>query len=135
MNRKMTLFALAAKWAGFGASGLALTSAADAGLKKPSAVSNPVSATPVNPAPASQRNSRRVRRQNWRILCESSCMGRLAVVFLRSLDMFTAFAQRLGSGLSLIKAVEFKGETNTTSALVHCGFFAEIQATAEFCNT
>src|SRR5262245_16765391 len=68
MKRKMTLFAFAVRWLFFGASGLAKgvpPSAATAWLvKKPSAESKPVSAAAVKPAPASQRNSRRVRRQN-----------------------------------------------------------------------
>src|SRR5262249_37091425 len=66
MNRKMTLFALGAKCGGRGASGFADGAVwlACAGLsKKPSCDKSAVSATPVKPAPASQRNSRRVRRQ------------------------------------------------------------------------
>ena len=43
--------------------GLLFFSAALAWLKKQSPDSNPVKAKPVKPAPASQRNSRRVRRQ------------------------------------------------------------------------
>ena len=64
LRSSMTLFALAAKCGGLGASGLAgRDSAAAARPKKLSADSRPASATPVKPAPASQRNSRRVRRQ------------------------------------------------------------------------
>src|SRR5258708_39336648 len=68
MNRKTTLFALGPKCGGRGASGLAtdcgLTDSCAATLpKKPSSESSAASATPVKPAPASQRNSRRVRPQ------------------------------------------------------------------------
>src|SRR3954454_2325013 len=73
MNRKITLLALGAKCGGFGASGLANVLApaaaapASAALARPaknlSPESSPAKATPVNPAPASQRNSRRVRWQ------------------------------------------------------------------------
>src|SRR5947209_4190350 len=70
MNRKMTLFALGWNMGRFGASGLTnlLTpSAATASrAKKPSADSRPVRATEVKPPPASHKNSRRVRPQNWR---------------------------------------------------------------------
>src|SRR4051794_4677488 len=71
MKRKMTLFALPGKCVGFGASGLAGAAAARP-PKKPSCERSPVSARPVKPAPASQRNSRRVRRQNWRALMGQS---------------------------------------------------------------
>src|SRR5262245_47477364 len=70
MNRKMTLLAFAAKCGFFGASGL--TNAAGRGgaaaraAKNPSS-SSPARATPVKPAPASQRNSRRVRPQKSRL--------------------------------------------------------------------
>src|SRR5579862_1622929 len=64
----MTLFAFAGKCGFFGASGLlnrAGPSAAEADAPaKPSAASRAVSARPVKPAPASHRNSRRVRPQN-----------------------------------------------------------------------
>src|SRR5205807_7860751 len=66
--RKITLLALAGSCGFLGASGLrngVLASAALAWLeKKPSWESRPVNARPVKPAPVSQRNSRRVRRQN-----------------------------------------------------------------------
>src|SRR5215207_11691821 len=70
MNRKITLFAFGFSSGGLGASGFddaaaPMTLAACAWfLKNPSLSSSPASATPVNPAPACQRNSRRVRRQN-----------------------------------------------------------------------
>src|SRR5579883_1105730 len=68
MNRKMTLLALAGSIGGLGASGL--TNAAGAAVarlpKNPSADNRPVSAAAPKPAPVSHRNSRRVRRQNWR---------------------------------------------------------------------
>src|SRR3954471_2669372 len=67
MKRKMTLLALGAKGGALGARALAFdtTSAARAWrAKKPSRSSRPASATPVKPAPACQRNSRRVRPQN-----------------------------------------------------------------------
>src|SRR5688500_13199703 len=60
----MTLFAFAGSCGFFGASGLTngvLPSAATACLAKKAASSIPAIATPVNPAPASQRNWRRVR--------------------------------------------------------------------------
>src|SRR3982751_1623619 len=70
MNRKMTLLALGANSGALGASALARAvadtamSAPRAGrAKKPSLSSSPASATPVKPAPACQRNSRRVRPQ------------------------------------------------------------------------
>src|SRR5690242_15540238 len=67
MKRKMTLFASPAKGAALGYVGLRLFAMASAPpavrSKNPSADSIAVSATPVNFAPASQRNSRRVRRQ------------------------------------------------------------------------
>src|SRR5439155_11148988 len=64
---KMTAFALGVKCDFFGASGLTNDAgvAAAARLKNPSPESNPVSATAPKPPPVSQRNSRRVRRQNW----------------------------------------------------------------------
>src|SRR6516165_4068856 len=67
MNRKITLLALAGRGDFFGASGLpnfVTPSAATACLaKKLSSDKRPVRASPVKPAPASQRNSRRVRPQ------------------------------------------------------------------------
>src|SRR5262249_32666532 len=67
MKRKMTLLALAAWCGGLGASGLRNRSGISAAharpAKKPSPKS-PVSATAPKPPPISQRNSRRVRRQN-----------------------------------------------------------------------
>src|SRR5689334_13775283 len=62
---KMTDLALGGKCGFLGASGLRNGSAAAARPKNPSAESRPVSATAPKPAPVSQRNSRRVRRQNW----------------------------------------------------------------------
>src|SRR5262245_8130976 len=67
MNRKITAFARPAKCGGLGASGFAVAlsrSAALARLEKKSSPNMPLSATPTNPPPSSQRNSRRVRRQN-----------------------------------------------------------------------
>src|SRR4051812_12606739 len=61
MNRKMTLFALGANGEDLGARGLVEANALCE--KKPTLSSSPASATPVNPAPACQRNSRRVRPQ------------------------------------------------------------------------
>src|SRR4030095_17099856 len=67
MKRKMILLALGANWDGFVASGLANFGATEAALTSPvknlSNDKSPVSARPVKPSPASQRNSRRVRRQ------------------------------------------------------------------------
>src|SRR5438094_10361754 len=67
---KMTDFAWAGKCGFLGASGLTNrpgpSSAAAALLKKSSADSSPVRATAPKPPPTSQRNSRRVRPQNWR---------------------------------------------------------------------
>src|SRR5688572_14036543 len=68
MNRKMTLLALGAKCGIFGASGLTALAAGTVAaaallLKKPSRWRRPERARPVKPAPACQRNSRRVRRQ------------------------------------------------------------------------
>src|SRR3954465_3726914 len=66
MKRKMTLFALPGKCEGLGASGLmygAVSAAAADFLKKPSPESKPVKAVPVNPAPVSHRNWRRVLPQ------------------------------------------------------------------------
>src|SRR5262245_51188439 len=65
---KMTAFAFGSKCGGRGASGLTNVpgAAAAARLKNPSAESRPVRATAPNPRPVSHRNSRRVRRQNWR---------------------------------------------------------------------
>src|SRR5258708_5432315 len=64
MNKKITFLAFGVNCGSFGASGLRGLSAAAAWLaKKPSPESKPVKASPVKPAPASQRNSRRVRRQ------------------------------------------------------------------------
>src|SRR5690348_12204792 len=70
---KITDLAFAGNIGGFGAIGLAnflmalwVPSAADARLKNPSRSSSPVRASPANPPPASHRNSRRVRPQNWR---------------------------------------------------------------------
>src|SRR5437763_16264736 len=56
-------FALSAACGGLTASGVAAPSAGVA--KNPSRSSNAVSATPAKPAPVCQRNSRRVRPQNW----------------------------------------------------------------------
>src|SRR6516165_7273760 len=70
MNRKITLLALAGRGDFFGASGLpnfVTPSAATACLaKKLSSDRRPVRASPVKPAPASQRNSRRVLPQKER---------------------------------------------------------------------
>src|SRR5207249_7746714 len=68
---KMTALALGVKCGFLGASGLTKEAgvAAAARLKKPSAESRPVRATAPKPPPVSQRNSRRVRRQNWRASC------------------------------------------------------------------
>src|SRR5438067_1921786 len=67
MYRKITLRALGRKWGFRGASGLADGPAAVAAFaraaKNPSRSSRPARARPVKPAPASQRNSRRVRWQ------------------------------------------------------------------------
>ena len=66
MKRKITLFALGAKWGSFAASGLAQAvapSAARVWLAKNPPSRSPERASPVNDAPASQKNSRRVRRQ------------------------------------------------------------------------
>src|SRR5436190_16025921 len=63
---KMTLLALAGRIGFLGASGLTNFSPAAARLKNPSAERSPVRATDPNPAPTSQRNSRRVRPQNCR---------------------------------------------------------------------
>src|SRR4051794_14330676 len=65
---KMTALAFGVKCGGLGARGLTNDAgvAAAARLKNPSAESRPVRATAPNPPPVSQRNSRRVRRQNWR---------------------------------------------------------------------
>src|SRR5581483_8284440 len=64
MKRKMTLLALAGKCGRRGASGFGEEAGAlaDTWAKKASS-SRPASARPVKPAPASQRNSRRVRPQ------------------------------------------------------------------------
>src|SRR5688500_5886185 len=69
MNRKMTLLALGANCDARGASGLTVACAAPPAAiawreKKPALSSRPARATPVKPAPACQRNSRRVRPQN-----------------------------------------------------------------------
>src|SRR4051794_4542721 len=70
MNRKITLFAFAGKCPGFGASGLADLAADSAAPavrpKNRSRESISTSPRPVKPAPACQRNSRRVRPQNER---------------------------------------------------------------------
>src|SRR5262245_33370188 len=83
---KMTLFAFGA-WCGFfGASGLTYfvtPSAATACLAKKPPSSNPASASPVKPAPASQRNSRRVRPQKSR-------MTRLPTRLLRRIQHLSA---------------------------------------------
>src|SRR5437762_818019 len=64
MNRKMTFFAFGVKCGCRGANGLAvIVGVVGSAAKKPSCDKRAVSATPVKPAPASQRNSRRVRRQ------------------------------------------------------------------------
>src|SRR5262249_9007175 len=68
MNRKMTLLAFGAKWGGREASGLSGRGAAAARAsraKNPSRDSRSSSPSAVKPPPASQRNSRRVRPQNW----------------------------------------------------------------------
>src|SRR5437764_9552003 len=61
---KMTLFAFAAKCGFFGASGLAKLVLGGAAVSE--SPNNPASATAPKPPPISQRNSRRVRPQNWR---------------------------------------------------------------------
>src|SRR5262245_32227363 len=64
----MTLLAFPSKWGFRGAKGftnLAEPSAARDWEEKKSAPSSPARATEVNPAPASQRNSRRVRLQKF----------------------------------------------------------------------
>src|SRR5947208_3123754 len=70
MNRKMTLLAFADFGGAFAASGFTSfgrdSSAAARLLKNPSADKRPASAKPVNFAPASHRNSRRVRPQKLR---------------------------------------------------------------------
>src|SRR5437762_12938281 len=70
MNRKITLLALAVKCGCFGAIGFARrlwpSAATACRARKPSRESIAVSATDAKPPPVSQRNSRRVRRQNWR---------------------------------------------------------------------
>src|SRR5215212_9518742 len=69
MNRKMTLLALPLNCCGLGDSGLGVAAGApgmDATAllpKKPARSSRADSATPVKPAPACHRNSRRVRPQ------------------------------------------------------------------------
>src|SRR4051794_293595 len=69
MNRKMTLFALPLNCWGLGERGLAEGASGAGALanalleKKPARSSRPDRATPVKPAPACQRNSRRVRPQ------------------------------------------------------------------------
>src|SRR5215468_4871326 len=68
----MTLFALGAKCGFLGASGLTnfvTPSAAAACEAKKRSSSRPARATPVKPAPASQKNSRRVRPQKLRGVC------------------------------------------------------------------
>src|SRR5262245_28509033 len=70
MKRKMTLLALAVKCGFLGAMGFVnwlLPSAATACRpRKPSCDSIDVRASDPKPQPVSHRNSRRVRRQNWR---------------------------------------------------------------------
>ncbi len=67
MNKKITDFALGAKWGGLAAKGLVHSdSAADALPKKPSPASIDVSAAAPKPPPVCQRNSRRVRPQKSR---------------------------------------------------------------------
>src|SRR5262245_9478199 len=84
---KITLFALPGKCGFFGAMGLAnfaLPPEAPAlGVKKPSAESRPVRASPVKPPPASQRNSRRVRPQNWVVIGNPSIEIRKLVAVQR----------------------------------------------------
>src|SRR5436189_6327838 len=68
MKKNMTLLALAGKCDGRSASGLGEPCpvrgrVGDSLAKNLSCERSPASATPVKPAPASQRNSRRVRRQ------------------------------------------------------------------------
>src|SRR5207244_1798933 len=80
MNRKITLRAFGSKCGGRGASGLMKRAgrvSARAWLKKPSADSRPVRATAPKPAPVSQRNSRRVRPQNWRGIVKAPCISPL----------------------------------------------------------
>src|SRR5437867_6759106 len=74
MNRKITARAFGAKCGRRGASGFVYVPAPEAAArpsKKPSAESRPVRARPVKPAPVSQRNSRRVRPQNWRVIAKA----------------------------------------------------------------
>src|SRR5688572_13848132 len=80
MNRKMTAFALAGNIGFLGAIGLvnfvATFGASGALASSRSLWSNPVRPSAPNPAPVSHRNSRRVRRQNWRSVL---CMGGVSV--------------------------------------------------------
>src|SRR5688572_2904814 len=74
MKRKITFLARAPKWGGFGARGLAnlvMPSAAWACREKNSLPRSPVRATDAKPPPISQRNSCRVRPQNWRRVMRS----------------------------------------------------------------
>jgi hypothetical protein len=69
MYKKITLVAWGVKCGFFGASGLThslvLSAATACNLRNPSSPSIPAKATPVNPAPVSQKNSRRVRPQKF----------------------------------------------------------------------
>src|SRR5438132_7845306 len=69
MNRKITARALAVTCGFFGAMGLAKRLCPSVAIacraRKPSPESMAVSATEANPPPASHKNSRRVRPQNW----------------------------------------------------------------------
>src|SRR6516225_6691249 len=68
MKRKITLLALGAKCGALGESGLAVLGESPAARalleKRPSRESRSTNPSAVKPAPASQRNSRRVRPQN-----------------------------------------------------------------------
>src|SRR6266545_4851166 len=79
MNRKMTALALAGNIGFLGAIGLVNLTFAWCGASAASSGSlwrSPVRPKAPNPAPASQRSSRRVRRQNW---CALSCMAKASV--------------------------------------------------------
>jgi hypothetical protein len=68
MNKKMTLFALDASFGDLDARGLFVFGASEAAAalgRMPSLANSELSAAAPKPQPASQRNSRRVRRQKF----------------------------------------------------------------------